>query len=113
MQICDALDLSYKNTDQLNKIIDTQLPKRPSFRRHEVVVAGKSFDFYARNIIECIRALWADPDFLPYLVFEPERHYADEDHIVRLYHDMHTAKWWWATQVSDSVRVYIQTNNPF
>jgi hypothetical protein len=29
----------------------------------------------------------------------PERHYADEDETVRLFHDMHTGKWWWDTQV--------------
>ena len=67
--------------------------------RHEVVVGGESFELYARDIIECIRALWADPEFLPYLVFEPERHYADDDHTIRMYHDMNTGKWWWATQV--------------
>ncbi|KAF7373988.1 hypothetical protein MSAN_00611700 [Mycena sanguinolenta] len=33
------------------------------------------------------------------LVFAPERHYADADKTVRLYHDLHTGKWWWATQV--------------
>jgi hypothetical protein len=28
-----------------------------------------------------------------------ERHYADEDMTVWMYHDMHTGKWWWTTQV--------------
>ncbi len=27
---------------------------------------------------------------------------ADEDQTVRLYHDMHTGKWWWRTQVCSS-----------
>jgi len=100
LKIREALNLSYKNTDELNKIIDTSLPRRPSFKRHEVVVAGESFELYARDIVECLKALWADPDFLPFLVFEPERHYADGDHSCRLFHDMHTGKWWWDTQVN-------------
>lgn len=99
LKVPEALKLSYKNSDELNKIIDTSLPRRPPFKRHEVIVAGESFELYARDIVECLKALWADPDFLPFLVFEPERHYADDDRTVRLFHDMHTGKWWWATQV--------------
>lgn len=99
LKVPEALNLSYKNSDELNKIIDTSLPRRPPFKHHEVIVAGESFELYARDIVECLKALWADPDFLPFLVFEPERHYADDDRTVRLFHDMHTGKWWWATQV--------------
>jgi hypothetical protein len=44
--------------------------------------------------------LYSDPDFADFLVFAPERHYADEDQTVQLFHDMHTGQWWWDTQVS-------------
>lgn len=64
------------------------------------MVGGEAFDVYFRDILECIRALYGDPEFAPYLKFCPERHYADEDQTVRLFHDMHTGKWWWDTQVS-------------
>ncbi|KAF6756066.1 hypothetical protein DFP72DRAFT_1008140 [Ephemerocybe angulata] len=96
--VVDALNLSFKNTEALNKRIDDHLPQRPQFKRHEVVVAGESFELYARDVIECIRALWQDPEFAPYLCFEPERHYADKDKKERLYHDMNTGRWWRATQ---------------
>ncbi len=66
-------------------------------------MAGEAFDIYFLDVVECIRALFGDPEFAPYLVFVPERHYADEDKTVRLYHDMHTGKWWWSTQVRNSV----------
>ena len=69
------------------------------------MVAGKSFDLYVQDVVDCVRALWANPDFLPYLVFEPKQHYADDDHTVRMYHDMHTGKWWWATQVGTLILV--------
>ncbi|KAJ6475468.1 hypothetical protein C8R45DRAFT_1102753 [Mycena sanguinolenta] len=74
------------------------LGQRPKFTRSEVVVAGEVFELYSRNIIECVRALFGDTDFAPYLFVVPERHYADKDKTIRLYHNMHTAKWWWSTQ---------------
>lgn len=56
------------------------------------------FDIYYRDIIECIKALFGDPNFADVLVFVPEHHYADEDETIRLYHEMHTGKWWWNSQ---------------
>jgi hypothetical protein len=98
-QVCDALNLSYKNSNKLNKIIDQKLPGRPTFQCREVIIANEAFELFSRDIIECIKALWGDVDFAPYLVVEPERHYADADQTIRLYFDMHTGKWWWSTQV--------------
>ncbi|KAJ7463807.1 hypothetical protein B0H11DRAFT_2309570 [Mycena galericulata] len=94
----DALGLSYGTSAQLNKVIDKDLPGRPQFTRSEVVVGGESFDLYSRDILACVRALFGDKDFAPYLFVLPERHYADADKTIRLYHNMHTAKWWWSTQ---------------
>ena len=61
---------------------------------------GEAFDVYFRDIIQCVRSLYGDPEFSSVLVFVPERHYLDADQTIRLYHDMHTGKWWWETQVS-------------
>ena len=100
LQLGDALGLSYKNSGELNKIIDNQLPsRRPAFTHHEAQVAGEAFDIYMRDILECVQALYGDPEHTQYLCFAPERHYADADRTQRLYHDMQTGKWWWATQV--------------
>ncbi|KAG2126251.1 uncharacterized protein EDB93DRAFT_1323762 [Suillus bovinus] len=97
--VSEHLGLSFKNTNELNKIIDHELPTgRPKFQQEQVVVAGESFDVYYRDIIECIKSLYGDPDFARYLTFAPEHHYTDEDQTVRLFHDMHTGKWWWNTQ---------------
>ncbi|THU81196.1 hypothetical protein K435DRAFT_571058, partial [Dendrothele bispora CBS 962.96] len=54
-----------------------------------------------RDIMECVRALYGSPDHSQYLCFMPERHYTDADKTRRLYHDIHTGRWWWDTQVSD------------
>lgn len=96
----EILGLSYKNSDELNKIIDTKLPSRPQFTRHEVTQGGESLEFYTRDALECIQTLWRDPDFEDDLILEPERQYADPDCSVRMYHDIHTGNWWWNTQVS-------------
>ncbi|KAG1731114.1 uncharacterized protein EDB91DRAFT_1238998 [Suillus paluster] len=96
--LSDKIGLSFKNSCELNKIIDNELPGRPKFKREQIVIAGEAFDVYYRDIIECIKALFSDPNFADFLVFAPECHYADEDETVRLYHEMHTGKWWWNCQ---------------
>ncbi|KAG2365216.1 hypothetical protein BDR07DRAFT_1470512 [Suillus spraguei] len=96
--LSEKLGLSFKNTRELNKIIDNELPGRPKFKRKQIVVANEAFDVYFRDIIECIKALFSDPNFADFLVFAPERHYADKDKTIHLYHEMHTGKWWWNSQ---------------
>src|SRR5882757_89785 len=97
-QLQEKLGLSYKNSSELNKIVDS-LPSHPKFHWSEIVVGGETLDVYHRDIIECIRALYGDPELTPHLIFKPERHYVDEDWTTRVYSDMHTGKWWWETQV--------------
>ncbi|KAJ7847346.1 hypothetical protein B0H14DRAFT_3676386 [Mycena olivaceomarginata] len=97
-QVRESLDLSYGTSVQLNKIIDNKLPGRPKFTRSEVVVNGEVFPLYSRDILECVRALWGETDFAPYLFVVPEKHYIDKGKTIRMYHNMHTGKWWWSTQ---------------
>ncbi|TFY64160.1 hypothetical protein EVJ58_g2806 [Rhodofomes roseus] len=98
-EVRERLGVSYKNSDQLNKIIDEKLPtRRPMFQRFEVSIGGERFEMFKRDVLECALALWGDGEHTPYLCFSPERHYADADHTVRLYHDLKTGEWWWATQ---------------
>ncbi|KAH9911538.1 uncharacterized protein BXZ73DRAFT_93357 [Epithele typhae] len=97
--LASRLGLSFKNSRELNKIIDTKLSSpRPRFKRQEILIAGEVFEVFFRDVIECIRALYGDPEFTGLLVFKPEKHYADPDHNIRVYFDMHTGKWWWETQ---------------
>lgn len=99
-QLVSLLGLSFKTSAELNAIIDEKLTSgRPRFIRREIVVAGEAFEVFYRDVIECVRALYGDPEFAGLLVFTPERHYADRDHTVRVYFDMHTGEWWWSTQV--------------
>src|SRR5882757_4207273 len=88
-QLQEKLGLSYKNSNELNKIVDS-LPTRPKFNRSEITIGGETLDVYHRDIVECIRALYGDAEFAPHLVFKLERHYVDQDRITQIYSDMHT-----------------------
>ncbi|EKM48350.1 uncharacterized protein PHACADRAFT_109086, partial [Phanerochaete carnosa HHB-10118-sp] len=63
-------------------------------------IARESYDVYFRDVLECIRALYGEPEFARHLIFLPEQHYVDSDQTMCLFYDMHTGKWWWAVQVS-------------
>lgn len=76
---------------------------RPSFHCKKIVVAGEAFEVHYRDSLECVKALLGDPVFAADLIFRPERHYTDEAHMVRVYHDMHTGKWWWNMQVRHAI----------
>lgn len=95
----EKLGLSYKNSKDLNKIIDTQMPTvRPKFKKLELELGGHIHVLYYRDIIACVRALYGAPEYTQYLVFLPEQHFEDKAQKSRMYHDMHTGRWWWYTQ---------------
>ncbi|KAN0140927.1 hypothetical protein V8E53_001371, partial [Lactarius tabidus] len=94
------LGLLFKNTQELNNLIDTHLPGCPPFQQKEVLVGEEVCMVFYRDIIQCIRVLFADPDLSPHLILAPERHFVDEDGAESIYHDMHTGSWWWTTQAA-------------
>jgi hypothetical protein len=97
--VSERLGISFKSTAGLNKIIDEKLPcGRPRFTCHQVIVGTETCDVYFRDIKECIQALLNDTTLAEHMVFAPEKHYTDESKATRMYHDMYTSKWWWATQ---------------
>ncbi|KAI1797995.1 hypothetical protein LXA43DRAFT_875754 [Ganoderma leucocontextum] len=97
--LVEMLGLSFHTSRELNVIIDNHLSSgRPRFIRRELKVAGEIFEVFYRDVIQCIRTLYGDPEFTGILAFTPERHYTDPDHTVRVYFDMHTGRWWWETQ---------------
>ena len=69
------------------------------------MVANEVCEVYFHDVIACIKVLYGDPDFAQYLVFLPEKHYVDEGKTQWMYHDMHTGKWWWSTQVRSTLVV--------
>lgn len=107
-QLHNTLGLSYKNSKELNKLVDS-LPSRPQFKRSEILVGDEVMVMYHRDVLECVRSLYSDPEFAPHLVFKPERHYTDEDQTSRIYSDIHTGKWWWELQVRRALGLYYLT----
>ncbi|KAI9430032.1 hypothetical protein H4582DRAFT_2114015 [Lactarius indigo] len=94
------LELSYHNTRVLNRIVDMELLARPLFKSWDLVIAGETLQLYYRDIIQCLQALYGDPEFAADMIFAPERHHTEHDWTCRVYSDMHTGDWWWAVQTS-------------
>jgi len=99
LKVVDKFGLSYRTAKQLNDIIDNKLPGRPSFRCKELLIGEERLEFYYRDVIECIRSLYGDPEFVQDLVFAPERHYTSTECTCRIYNEMHMGDWWWMVQV--------------
>ena len=103
-----ALGLSYKNVRELNKLIDNGLPRRPRFHRHDLQIGSETATMYSRDVLECIQALYGNPEFAAHLVFKPERHYRRSGgERGRIYHDLHTGNWWWEIQVCTGLPIQL------
>jgi hypothetical protein len=100
-KLVDKLGLSFSSSEELNSIIDNKLPNGlPQFVREEVKLDGHNYEFYHRDIVECVRALYGDPALANFLVHAPEKWYTGPDKKVQIFSEMHTGRWWWARQVS-------------
>jgi hypothetical protein len=99
VKISDALGLSYRSINQMNEIINTKLSGRPSFLCKKVTIGHEDLEFYHRDIIECVRSLYGDPQFAQVLAFASERHYTSAECLCCIYNEMHTGNWWWSVQV--------------
>ncbi|KAF8269868.1 hypothetical protein EI94DRAFT_1828626 [Lactarius quietus] len=99
-EVVDKLGLSYRTPKELNYIIDQELPGRPPFKCHDMVVAGCTLQLYSRDILQCIRTLFGDPEYVRDMAFAPKCHYTDSQQTCRVYSEMYTGDWWWAVQTS-------------
>ncbi|KAI0070092.1 hypothetical protein K474DRAFT_1744707 [Panus rudis PR-1116 ss-1] len=104
-EVCVKLDLSYKNSRELNALVDKIPNLRPRFKVKEIELGDEIYEVYFRDALECVRALFGEPEFAPHVVTKPERFYADANRTQRVHWDMFTGKWWWAMQKElDSVK---------
>ena len=97
----NVLGILYNTINELNKFIDHKLPGRLSFQHKELMIGQEHLGFYCRDVLECIRSLFGDPQYAHDLMFAPERHYMSHERISRLYHEMYSCDWWWMIQVRD------------
>ena len=100
-KVVNKLGLSYNTAKELDHMIDTLLGQ-PPFKSQNFTIGGELLTFYFRDVMQCIQALYGDPEFAHELVFVPERHYADPERTCRIYSEIHTGDWWWAVQVPSS-----------
>jgi hypothetical protein len=99
VKIIDALGLSYCSIKEMNLIIGTKVSGRPTFQCKELSIGHEHLEFHYRDIIECIRSLYGDPEFAQDLAFALEQHYTDPKHTCCIYNEMYTGDWWWSVQV--------------
>ncbi|KAH9016036.1 hypothetical protein EDB85DRAFT_1875359 [Lactarius pseudohatsudake] len=99
-EVTDKLGLSYRTPKELNDIIDKELPGCPPFKYQDLTITGDTHQVYFRDVLQCIRSLYGNPEFARDLAFAPERHYVDHGRACRVYSEMHTGDWWWTVQTS-------------
>jgi len=60
--------------------------------------------YWSRDIIKSMRWLRRDPAYAEHLIYAPQRCFNSDTPPKRLYTEMHTADWWWETQVRRDTR---------
>ncbi|KAL0568043.1 hypothetical protein V5O48_013944 [Marasmius crinis-equi] len=99
--VLERLELSFKNSRQLNKIVDS-IPARggtwqtKDFRFKDFPDEVMSVRY--RDPLKAIRALWGDPSLAEHLVYKPSKIFSDAEKSKRQYSELWTGKWWWAMQ---------------
>ena len=53
-KIVDKLGLSYRSAQELNGMIDTELPGRPHFQCETLDIGGEELEFHYRDVLECV-----------------------------------------------------------
>ncbi|KAI0055018.1 hypothetical protein BV25DRAFT_1816215 [Artomyces pyxidatus] len=96
--VLDRLELSFKTAAEMNELVDGQLPERPGFHCEEIEINGETYEVYFRDLMECVRALYGNPEFAHHMSYVPEQHFASEDMKNRMYGEMYTGDWWWQVQ---------------
>ena len=95
-------------------MIDKGLPGRPRFQSYDLKIGGETVTMYSRDILQCIRALYGNPEFAAQLIHKPERHDKQSgDQKTCVFHDMHTGSWWWEIQVSISQSIQCKANRTY
>lgn len=92
-------------------MIDKRLPGWPCFQSYDVKMGSEMVIMYSRDILQCIWALYSNPDFATQLIHKLERHYKQSgSQKTCVFHDMHTGLWWWEIQVSISPSIHYKAN---
>ena len=90
---------SFRSAYSLEKQLETLDPFREYLSWTEArLESGEHLTtFYYRNIVSCVRYLIRQVAYKEHMVYAPIREYDSNGD--QLYSEMHTADWWWETQV--------------
>ncbi len=76
-----------------------KLPGRPTFKSQDIQVGNQTYQLHSRDVLDCIRAIFGDPEVARDLVYAPKYCYMDHERTQRVYSEMYTGDWWWSVQV--------------
>lgn len=94
-----SLQPSFRSSHMLRKIVDSMDESlgKDSWTTGRVELATGPTRFLYRNPVEVIGYLFRQQAFARHMVYAPQKVYNSEGE--RVISDMHTADWWWETQV--------------
>jgi hypothetical protein len=99
---------SFKNGDSVPKFV-ASMPDDPALGEWELHTLDdmrwndnhqRPIKYWSRDIIKSIRWLMRQPAYSEHLIYAPQHSFNIDMPPKRLYTEMHTADWWWETQVS-------------
>jgi hypothetical protein len=91
-------DVYFSSAYTLRKLLDKMDNSLgpESWNQGDVIFSGTKVPFYFRNPIDCVKYLIRQKAYQSDLIYAPEKLFEDEE---RQYGELHTADWWWDTQV--------------
>ena len=63
----------------------------------------EDLELWFRDPVDCVSELLANPAFINYISYAPERVYSDNEGKERIYDEAWTANWWWDMQVGKNL----------
>jgi len=69
--------------------------------------------YWSRDIIQSMRWLMRQPAYAEHLIYAPQHCFNSDTPPKRLYTEMHTADWWWESQVRRDTRAWCCANQRF
>lgn len=90
-----TVDFGFHSADNADFSLPEDEATLPQSRKQE--------RFYYRDPVECARFLLGQPCFAKNTVFAPVREWNGDTPRRTVYSEMHTAEWWWETQVSPQI----------
>jgi len=103
---------SFKNRDGVQKLVAT-MPDDQALEEWELHTLEdmrwndnhqRPIKYWSRDIIKSMRWLMRQPGYMEHLIYAPQRCFNSDTLPKLLYTEMHTADWWWESQVRRDFR---------